>query len=281
MLCTTDPLLKAIRETFDCSPVKVPEERLAPLVLLSRDPLAILSPERRRAEWRGVIAEAFDALHPLPPVQEADVSVIKGTRTTSVKKAAAVMLVDGLRRLFNVDDADAKLDAALASSDVETVAFSFPDPRRRWVDEIALGHAMRDATLKRNPATERFFGSSGRLLIVSSVIVSDRISLELGGRSARSASADAGAVTLSANVAARQEMSLRAKGTVAVAFKAFPLDIDNEGRVVRFGTSRDVLMRGVLPGDIPIQRPRPVLLGEETDLVEVVFEGQPEGNLQS
>src|SRR4051812_10498676 len=97
-LCSDDPVLTVLRETFEATPIRVPESRFQPLCVVSRS-------DRARS-FVGALSDLLDdssatSLAGLT-VGESQMADLSGRETRSVSLSVGLDVLDGFLRGFHV-----------------------------------------------------------------------------------------------------------------------------------------------------------------------------------
>jgi len=171
-LCDDDPLLDSLRDLFDATPLRTPEDRIQPLTLLSR--------KGHQARFLGNVEHAIDAFKS-PPTKSGSMAELSGKQSRSVDAKLGINILSGFLSGFGVEAAGvASINFAL--QDAVSVKFSFGQLERSYVDLVQLGREVAGRHLQRNnPALEIFLGDDSRhdLLIVDSVLRSGTFTLSV------------------------------------------------------------------------------------------------------
>jgi hypothetical protein len=169
-LCTGDPLLDTLRETFAATPLRIPETRV--------QPLAVLAAAGDNASFRGQLEPLLAGRRRLEiPTGESAMAALAGKRSRSIRWNLGLKILDGFLRGLGLSGTG----FAANMQGAEQVSYSFANLLRRFVDLNQLGHALSGRRIRRtNPAAAIFFGSSKyALLVIDSVITSNRFSLHV------------------------------------------------------------------------------------------------------
>ncbi len=169
-LCTGDPLLDTLRETFAATPVRIPETRI--------QPLCALAATGDNASFRGQLQALLTGRHGLEiPIAESPMAALAGKRSRAIRWSVGLKILDGF--LHGLGLPSGSLAANMQGA--ERVSYSFANLLRRFVDLNQLGQALSGRRIRRtNPAAAIFFDhGSYALLVIDSVITSDRFSLHV------------------------------------------------------------------------------------------------------
>lgn len=152
-----------IRETFAATPLKVPEARMAPLI--------VLASHNDETKFRGDLkfllkdTAAFNIAINTTPV--ADVAM---ERTRKMDINAGFNILDGFFKALQFSP----ITLGLVLKGVKEISLSFSNTQRNWVDLGQLGQAVRNNTIDtQNPALGVFTGEEpADMLLITDAIVS-------------------------------------------------------------------------------------------------------------
>lgn len=169
-LCTGDPLLDTLRETFAATPVRTPETRI--------QPLSAIAATGDSASFRGQLEPLLADRHSLEvPIAESPMATLTGKRTRSIRWSVGLKILDGFLQGLGLSGSSiaAKMQGG------ERVSYSFANLMRRFVDVNQLGQALSGRRIERaNPAAAIFFDHRKYdLLVIDSAITSNRFSLHV------------------------------------------------------------------------------------------------------
>jgi hypothetical protein len=151
-LCTGDPLLDTLRETFAATPVRIPETRI--------QPLSALAATSDNASFRGQLEPLLAGRHGLEvPVAESPMAALAGKRSRSIRWSVGLKILDGFLQGLGLPGGS----LAANMRGAERVSYSFANLLRRFVDLNQLGQALSGRRIRRtNPAAAIFFDQGSR-----------------------------------------------------------------------------------------------------------------------
>ncbi|WP_128547034.1 gasdermin [Larkinella soli] len=168
-----------LRQTFGATPLRIPEARVKPLVVVAR--------RKDNIQFRGELKYLLDKPDWTFSLSEDPVSSASLDRTRKVDAEIGLELLQGFLKGLNAGTAP--VHAALKN--LKTLSFSFRNVRRRYADLNLLGQALAGVHIDMNhPSMGIFQGEDAHeMLLVSDVIVSNLIALndESGGEAGLSA----------------------------------------------------------------------------------------------
>ncbi len=128
-LCPGDPLMKLLKDTFQATPVRIPEERFQPMIAVAK-----FGDDNK---YLGRIEKLLTdpATYPAAPLvsQMANVS---GTKTKEVNFELGFSLLSGFLKGMGMDGASLKA----SFSGVQKMSFSFQDVKRYYIEIADLGN---------------------------------------------------------------------------------------------------------------------------------------------
>jgi hypothetical protein len=230
-LCNDDPLLEAARELFDATPLRTPEERVQPLMLLSR--------HGKDARVLGNLEHGVQGLV-LPLVRAGKLGEFSGKQSRKTDAGLGLKLLAGFLAGFGVPATGvAAVNSALEG--VRTIAFSFGDLERRYIDVVELGQRLAGKRVDANNPTLRPFlkGAPSDLLIIDSVLRSGSFTLRIEGSSEHNFSIDGpkiadaveGSAHLSGVKVAERTVTFSGNKRLTFAFSCVQIDLGASGRI--------------------------------------------------
>jgi len=273
-LCTGDPLLDTLRQTFAATPVRIPETRI--------QPLCALAAAGDHASFRGQLEALLADRHGLEvPISESALAPLAGTRSRSVGWHLGLKILDGF--LQGLGLASGALTGKIQGA--EKVSYSFANLVRRFVDLNQLGQALSGRRISRtNPAAAIFFDHSEyALLVIDSVITSNRFtlhvdrtaktgfSMDLPAMRRLAATADTG---LALESTSGLDLTVQAPTRLTFAFAAVRLSLGPDGSVEAMppASPHRALAAGERGASAPADQVRPspdrVLFGNLPGLLE-------------
>lgn len=172
-LCDRDPLLTMLHDFFGANTVRVPDGRI--------QPLSVIAHIENQSFFRGALEPLLVGEQPIAitPVT-SPVADLSGQRSRRVAVDLGLFLLRGI--LAGMGIPSTGLSSKLEG--VSHLSFSFPGVQRSALDINRFGQALAGRQLNRtNPAGEIFFGDNPhQLLIIDSILTSNRISINLGAK---------------------------------------------------------------------------------------------------
>ena len=159
-----------LRETFQATPLRVPEERVQPLMVIGQND--------NKIQFRGdlkFLLEDPNALSIIP--NEGVVSNVSLQRTKKVDISIGLNILDGF--LQGLQLSPSVVGASFKG--VSEISFSFTNVFRRWIDLGELGLQLKNNKLaSEHPSLNIFRGNNpATFLIISDAIVSNSFSINL------------------------------------------------------------------------------------------------------
>ncbi|HET9983364.1 MAG TPA: hypothetical protein VFQ38_07245 [Longimicrobiales bacterium] len=97
-LCSNDPLVKTLQDVFGANIVRVPEERIRPVVVLASD--------GKKTSFRGELAPLLVGGAPIDvPVAESQMASVSGKRSKSVDLGLGLKILGGFLQALGVPSA--------------------------------------------------------------------------------------------------------------------------------------------------------------------------------
>jgi len=229
-LCNNDDLLKTLRDTFKANPIRIPEERIQPLIVFDRSGI--------NTKYIGRVENLLADSSPLVlPVEEGRVADLSGSKTKSIDAKIGIQIMDGF--LKGLGSSSAGLSAAF--KDVQKVSFSFKYVNRKYIDVGLLCKILSDKTFDtHNPVNRKFVSGASECTIVDSVITSNNFSIIVDESSNDDFSFNIPEIqnlisskenSVNVEQTSKLEISFTGEQQLAFAFSCFVLEIDEEGNV--------------------------------------------------
>jgi hypothetical protein len=229
-LCSDDFLITTLRDVFGANPVRVPEMRLAPLVVLASN--------GRTTSFRGSLAPllrgapAFDI-----DVARSRTANLSGRRSRQVKAEVGLEILEGF--LSGMGLPSAAVAAKFAGA--KTVSFSFEDVQRVWVDPAIVGLQLSNKVIDAaQPAATIFLDGTHQFLIVDSTIQSRDFNIKVESASNGGFSLDVPAIqemvgkvntALQVSNASSTDITFKGESYLSFAFSCLRLNVDANGKV--------------------------------------------------
>lgn len=267
-LCSDDNLLNLLRETFSANPIKVPEERIKPLVVLSKKKsTTYLGPiENLLIRATGLSVDTKDS-------QMADVSA---TSTKSVSLDLGLQIMDGFLKGFGAGSGVIKS----SFSDTSKVSFSFQNVHREYIEVTALTKALKNRKLDPSDAiVKAFIEEKAKCLVITSVITSNSFTMKKDALKGTNVDFNIKAINdsissenkIEASSSNNLEISFKGKKQLAFAYTAIVLEIDDQGNI-SYSTETDKSYLTVSPDDEDIEETEPeYFIEDEFSLNDIEF----------
>lgn len=260
-----DPLLTQLRDTFNANPIRVPEERIQPLLVLSVVGKRITVVGELKHLLAGGVMPNVD----MQILTMADVS---SSKTKSVETSIGLKILDGFLKGMGGGQASLKY----AFKGVDKVSFSFNQVKRKFIDN---GQLVRGLMKKRfdinNPFVKSFIEETAVCVIISSVITSSSFSMAVEEASDTNFAFDV--PTVQKAIAASSKVNVKSKGkleisfdganALAFAFSGLQINIDAGGGVSHTNEPDDMALTTV-PDDADNPPLPPAYLADENELVD-------------
>jgi len=276
-LCSDDFLITTLRDVFGANPVRVPEMRLAPLVVLASN--------GRTTSFRGSLAPllrgapAFDI-----DVARSRTANLSGRRSRQVKAEVGLEILEGF--LSGMGLPSAAVAAKFAGA--KTVSFSFEDVQRVWVDPAIVGLQLSNKVIDAaQPAATIFLDGTHQFLIVDSTIQSRDFNIKVESASNGGFSLDVPAIqemvgkvntALQVSNASSTDITFKGESYLSFAFSCLRLYVDANGKVTSMPPAGNVptlagasAAAGERPATQILYTPDRLLLSTDAGLVDVVF----------
>ena len=142
-LCKGDPLVDALLQTFRAQPIRVPEERIVPLVVFQME-------ARNRLRYLGQLREmvtpkANKKLAELK-TERSGMASLESTRSGSVDIKLGLKVLDGFLRGFGLSSCFPSISTQLSRA--SNIAFAFQHVRRVGVSPAAVGNGLAEKTFE-------------------------------------------------------------------------------------------------------------------------------------
>ena len=168
-ICKND-ITDLLRETFNAFPLRVPETRVKPLVVMGQ--------KGKHMDYRGELQYLLDTDEPVAvEVRESTMADTALQRSQSISIGFGIKILEGFLSGFGMSPSP--LTASLQG--VDKISFSFTNSKRQFIDPGQLGQALRGRNIDiQHPALGIFRGEDPfRMLLVSDAIVSNSFTVNL------------------------------------------------------------------------------------------------------
>lgn len=159
-----------LRETFQATPLRVPEARVQPLIVVAH--------QDRDTQFRGELN--FLLKNPDAFAMDYNIDAVANValqRTKKVDIEVGLSILDGFLQGLKMSPAA----VGVALKGVKEISFSFNNVQRRWLDLGKLGLQLRNNELDlQHPAVKIFTGDDPpTMLLVSDALVSNSFGINL------------------------------------------------------------------------------------------------------
>lgn len=266
-LCNDDRLLTILRDTFKASPIKVPEERIKPLVALEVN--------KQKVKFIGDLNHLLDDPNPIIiKAQTSPMANLSATNSKTVDTELGLKIMGGFLQGFGVEGAS--LDFAFKGA--KKISFSFQNVTREFIDIGELGNILskRNFNLK-NPVNQPFIDETSTCVVIDSVIRSDNFSIHVEEANSSDFKIDtqeianvlgSGESKVSTKSSSDLNISFQGNVPLAFAFTGFVLLSDEEGSIYYEGEPDKMHLTSV-PNNESIKPPLVDLLDSQFGLLEL------------
>jgi len=159
-LCSNDPVLETLRDFFDATPLRIPEERVQPGILLSRIGL--------KAHFLGPVTSAVDTLETFE-THRSSLSNVSNMKTSAVKIGLGLNILDGFLSGFGLPGCGINAKSKLWSE--STLQFSFPNVERKYFDLVSFSKILGGYNFDiQNPIFTPILKGKARLMVIDSIL---------------------------------------------------------------------------------------------------------------
>lgn len=228
-LCRADPLVALVYDRFSANMVRVPDTRIRPL--------SVIASRHGRSSFRGTLLPLLSDSRVLGILPEtSQLTDVAGRRSRRVTLDLGLHILRGFLKGFGLPSAD----VASKLGDAAYLTFAFPAVRRLAYDVGALGWALAGRQVDRtNPAAAIFFDSPrSELLLIDSVLVSDKLSVVFSNEGGHGLNLDVSALQqifagaqVNANGGTEAELILSSTQELTFAFTCVRLFLDRDGMI--------------------------------------------------
>lgn len=227
-----DPVTVALKETFNATPLKVPESRVKPLEIVAR--------KGKKTNFWGAMRHLFEGSSSFAIKNKesvlADVTISK---TRSMDFDFGLKILDGFLKGFGIPS----LPIETSLKGAKKISFSFKNTKRLYVEPSYLGRKLMDKKMDfRNPALGIFLkeGDAFDMLLITSVIVSDGFSIHVESSSNPKFNIEVPAVdkligSAKTKIDIKKEndrtISFQGEEPLTFAFSTIKLDVNSDGTI--------------------------------------------------
>ncbi len=274
-ICEGDPLVELLRTLFDANIVRVPEERVKPLMVIASCDKKLI--------FRGALLPLIDSELPMlndSLIISSRMANISGKRTKRVSIDIGLQILDGFLSGFGIPSAGISNNF----SGVSEVSFSFQNVERRYVDSNLIGRILSEKNIDQdNPAAKIFLGKDAcELLVIDSVITSSDFSISVDRTNSEEFELNVSAIQdfvgklnsgISVSTTSGYDLVFKGNKHLTFAFSCIRLTVDSNGQIFSFSPLFDVSWLSTNFRSISSAKPKilynpdRVLLMEEPSLI--------------
>ncbi len=251
-----------LRKTFKATPLRVPESRVQPLIVLAE--------RQGKTDFRGALhyllldADGFEVA-----VEESTLNDVALQKTRSVDFDFGLNILEGFFQGFGIPGGE----LATKLKGAREIALSFNNVRRRYVDRNLLGQALRDHRIDlEHPSMSPFLGDNPyNMLLITDAIVSNSFSIIVEKSREREFSIELPEIEkvleearaeVKAEVNHGRSLTFEGEEFLTFAFSCIRLELDRETGKMGIGTT--VVTREKAGGIIEkVEEPEPVELDDD------------------
>jgi hypothetical protein len=268
-LCSDDPLLSLLRETFNANPISVPEERIRPLVVLSKTKVTT---------YLGPIDDLLvtGSTITIAP-EDSSMANVSAKSSKSVSVDLGLQVMDGFLKGFGVGSGTIKS----SFDDTDKVSFSFQNVTRNYVNVTALSKLLKNRKFDTtDPIVKTFISEEAKCLIITSVITSNNFTMKKEGKRDTNIDFDIKAIRDSLSTENKVEVSssnsveisFKGQKQLAFAYTAAVFEIDDDGNS-SFSNEPDKSFLTTSPDDEDFENFEPeYFMEEEFGLSDIEFD---------
>lgn len=234
-LCSGDPVTIALRNTFQATPLKVPETRVKPLNIIAR--------KGKKTDFWGGLSHLLEGERQLRiKFQESTLANLTIEKTKSVKLDFGLKLLSGFLKGFGIPEApiEGGLDGA------RDISFSFTNTKRLYVEPAFLGRKLIGKKMDfQNPALGIFLRDDPYdMHLITSVIVSNGFKVHVDKKAKVDFAVDIPAIQkaignvstkIDAGTSDTSTISFHGDEFLTFAFSCIKLEVDKATRTIRMG----------------------------------------------
>lgn len=272
-LCSSDPLMTTLVDTFGANALRIPDTRLQPMGLLAY--------QNGEASWWGDLEDVLvGGRLDLPDADsrgEGPVPQLEGTWSQETSAKVGFNILSGFLSAFGIPGGEVEA----RTRGVTSVAFAFLNVRRKWVKVADVGRAVgRKRIDPSGAATKIFFQEDPYFpLLITDVITCNQFAIDVGRSATRAASLDVDAiksyvgelkVDVAIKASSKTRMTFEGPDMLTFAYTCYPLLVESSGAFSIGGGSVLAPVLGIIEGGEHSDEPSPFLLGESPGLVELL-----------
>lgn len=266
-LCKDDKLLILLKQTFKANPIKIPEERIKPLTVISR--------KNRKYKYIGAIENLLNDTSQLNiQLETSQMANLSATKSKSIDAKLGLQVMDGFLQGFGASGVS--LNGAFKGA--EKISFSFQDVSRSYLDigKLCSELAKRKFNIE-HPINKNFLEETEQCIIIDSVITSNNFSMKVEETTQKDFKLDIPEIQeilkskgnkVSAKSSSSLEISFQGETSLAFAFTCHVLNCDEDGSVYYEGEA-DKMHLTKIPTDDIIIPPNIDLMESEFGLLNI------------
>lgn len=164
-----DPVVAALQQTFNATPVRVPESGIQPLQVVARK-------GKSTSNW-GALRHLFEGENDFTvPFQESDLSEVRVSKTRTVDLDFGLKILEGFLQGFGIPNLP--IEAGLKGA--KTLSFSFKNSKRKYIEPSLLGRQLKEKKLDIGNSALNIFTKKGYdMLLITSVLTSNSFSIHV------------------------------------------------------------------------------------------------------
>lgn len=167
--CNDDSLMSLLRDTFNANPIRVPEERIKPLT--------VLSIEKKNISFMGAINDLLVSKINISKLnlQNSKMADVSAQSFKSIETSVGLKVMDGFLKGFGAKSSSIEH----AFKNVSKVSFSFENVNREYVEKNALLKTLLNKNFNPSHATNKsFISKKSKCVIIDSIITSNNFSIK-------------------------------------------------------------------------------------------------------
>lgn len=168
-LCSNDPLISLLRDTFQANPIRIPEERI--------QPLTVLAVQNNKYEFLGKIEHLLENTSPIElEILNSQMADVSSTKSNAVDAALGLKVMDTFLKGMGCSNVAGITNSF--NSKVK-VSFSFRNVNRKYVELSALIRTLNDKKfVVDNSITKSFINDEKKCIIITDIITSKSFSIK-------------------------------------------------------------------------------------------------------
>jgi len=229
-LCNDDPLLKVLKDALKANPIRIPEERIKPLIVLSK--------QGNNNKFIGDIKNLLENnTHVDIPIENSQMADISSTRSKKIDASLGLQVLDNFLKGFGSKAASIEF----AFNGAKTISFSFDNVQRQYIDLGTLGKVLVQKKVDiSNPVIQNFIEEKSECIILDSVITSNNFSIRVEDEYSTGFSFNIPEINkvlsslnndIKVSSSSSLEITFNGSKQLAFAFTCLLVNIDDEGHI--------------------------------------------------